>query len=230
MEKTIENALDDISLIKAVIEKTQKDFAKVAMFFIGIGLVNGFAWIMEQLAYYIRNTAGYGNWLVQALGQGTHLLRFGGYIVLFVCFYKKIKATNNEISEGMIKIWGIVLIGSYVLSFIYMRLLPNGNDDKLITLWRCKELIEVLPVIFALFMTGILTQKMTITVCTAIYSIMYFVLFVGMKEIPYGTFGGTGTLMPLSSISVKCLMILGMIVLGIYLKIGARSHGDKLNT
>lgn len=230
MERTIENALDDITLIKSVIDRTQKDFAKVAMFFIGIGIVNGCAWIMEQLAYYIRNTAGYGYWLVQVLGQGTHLIRFVGYIVLFAVFFRKIKAANNDISEGMIKIWGIVLIGSYVLSFLYMRLLPNGNDDKLITLWRCRELIEVLPVIFSLFMTGILTKKLAITVCTAIYSIIYFVLFVGMKEIPYGTIGGTGTLMPLSSISVKCLMILGMIGLGIYLKIGARSNGDKFNT
>ena len=53
---------------------------------------------------------------------------------------------------------------------------------------------------------------------------------VGNQLTKLGTFGGTGTLMPLSSISVKSLMILGMIVLGIYLKIGARSHGDKLNT
>ena len=32
MERKIEIALDDISLIKAVIEKTQKDFSRVSMF------------------------------------------------------------------------------------------------------------------------------------------------------------------------------------------------------
>ncbi len=230
MDKMIVNALDDISLIKAVILRTQKDFARIAMFFIWIGVVNGIAWIMEEFGHYIRNTIGYGNWIVQFIGQGYHWLRFVGYIVLFIICYKKIKTTNNEISEGMIKIWGLVLIGSYILSFMYMRLLPNGNSESLITLWKCRELIEILPVIFALFMTGIITKKAIITVCTSFYSILYFVLFTSMKEISYGNLGGQGTQMPLSSISVKCVMIFGMIFLGLYLKIGAKAHGDKLDT
>ena len=230
MERTIENALDDISLIKAVIDRTQKDFAKVAMFFIWIGAVNGIAWILEEFTYYIRNKVGYGSWIVQLLGQGYDWLRFIGYIILFVIYYKKIKTTNNEISEGMIKIWGIVLIGSYILSFMYIRFLPNGNNDRLITLWKCRELIEVLPVIFALFMTGILTKRVIITACTSFYSILYFVLFVSMREISYGSFGGHGTQVSLSSISVKCVMILGMFFLGLYLKIGAKDYGDKINT
>ncbi|WP_026667284.1 hypothetical protein [Butyrivibrio sp. AE2005] len=227
MDRTIENALDDISLIKAVIVRTQKDFAKVAKFFICIGVVNGIAWIIEETAYFIRSFVGDGSWIVQFLGQGYRLLRFVGYISLFIIYYKKIKATNNDISEGMIKIWGMVLIGSYVLSFLYIRLLPIGNDDRLIALWRCRELIEVLPVIFALFMTGILTKRIIITACTSLYSILYFVLFASMKEITYGNFGGQGgAQMPLSSISVKCIMILGMFFLGWYLKIGAKEHGD----
>lgn len=230
MDKTIENALDDISLIKTVILKTQKDFAKVASFFIWIGIINGIAWIIEQLAYYIRNTVGYGNVYVQLLGQGYHWVRLLGYIVVFAIFYRKLKSSQNDISEGMIKIWGIVLIGSYFLSFLYLRLLPNGNSDKINILWRSEELIEVLPVVVVLFMTGILTKKRIISVCTAIYSIVYFVLFLSMKEMPYGNLGGKGTLMPISSVSVRCLMIFGMIILGLYLKIGAKNNGDTFNT
>ena len=111
-----------------------------------------------------------------------------------------------------------------------MSLIPDGNSDKIVTLWKCRELIEILPVIFALFMTGILAKKNVITICTAIYSIIYFVLFLSMKEIPYGTWGGAGTLISLSSVSIKCLMIFGMIALGVYLKIGAKGYGDKCNT
>ncbi len=230
MDKTIENALDDISLIKTVILKTQKDFAKVASFFIWIGIINGIAWIIEQLAYYIRNTVGYGNVYVQLLGQGYHWVRLIGYIVVFAIFYRKLKSFQNDISEGMIKIWGIVLIGSYALLFLYMHLIPSGNDDRINTLWKCRELIEILPVVVALFMTGILTKRRIITICTAIYSIVYFVLFLSMKEVPYGSFGGKGTLIPISSVSVRCLMILGMIILGLYLKIGAKNNGDTFNT
>lgn len=230
MDRKIETALDDILLIKAIIERTQKDFSKVSMFFIGIGIVNAIVWLLEQMTYFVRNTVGYGYWLVNILGQGNRWFRLIGYIVLFIIFYRKIKTVNNEISEGMVKIWGIVLIGSNILSFLYMSLIPSGNSDKIITLWKCRELIEILPVIFVLFMTGILTKKNVVTIGTAIYSIFYFVMFLSMKEIPYGTWGGTGTLISTSSVSIKCLMIFGMIALGMFLKIGAKNHGDKCNT
>lgn len=227
MDRKIETALDDISLIKTVIERTQKDFSRISMFFIWIGMVSAIVWISEQVTYFIRNTVGYEYWLVNVLGQSSFWIRLIGYSVLFIIFYGKIKATNNEISEGMVKIWGIVLIGSNILSFLYMILIPAGNNDKIITLWKCRELIEILPVIFALFMTGILAKKNIVTVCTAIYSIIYFALFMGMRQIPYGTGGG---LISISSLSIKCLMIFGMIALGMCLKIGAKSHGDKYNT
>ena len=217
MDRKIETALDDILLIKAIIERTQKDFSKVSMFFIGIGIVNAIVWLLEQMTYFVRNTVAYGYWLVNILGQGSRWFRLIGYIVLFIIFY-------------MVKIWGIVLIGSNILSFLYMSLIPSGNSDKIITLWKCRELIEILPVIFVLFMTGILTKKNVVTIGTAIYSIFYFVMFLSMKEIPYGTWRGTGTLISTSSVSIKCLMIFGMIALGMFLKIGAKNHGDKCNS
>ena len=58
-------------------------------------------------------------------------------------------------------------------------------------------MIEVLPVLFALFMTGILTKRTLITVVTAIYSIFYFILFVSMKEVPYGS---VASVIPFSSL------------------------------
>ncbi len=230
MDKKIALALDDISLIKAVIERTQKDFSKVSMLFIWIGVVNIIVWFLEQITYFVRNTAGYGYWLVNILGQSSRWFRLIGYVVFFIFFYRKIKTANNEIGEGMVKIWGIVLIGSNILSLLYISLIPTGNSDKVITLWKCRELIEILPVIFALFMTGILTKRTVVTISTAIYSIIYFVLFFSMKEIPYGTWGGTGTLISTSSVSIKCLMIFGMIALGMFLKIGAKNYGDKYDT
>lgn len=230
MNRKIETALDDISLIKKVIERTQKDFSKVSMFFIWVGIINAAVWALEQMAYFFRNTAGYSYWLTNVLGQSSCWFRLIGYIILFIIFYRKIKTTNNEISEGMIKIWGIVLIGSNILLFLYISLMPVGNSEKIIMLWKCKELIEIIPVIFALFMTGILTRKNIVTACTAIYSIVYFVLFFSMKEVPYGTLGGAGTTISISSASIKYLMIYGMIVLGIVLKIGAKNDGDKCNT
>ena len=230
MDKKIEIAIDNISLIKSVIEKTQEYFSRVSSYFIWIGIVNAGTWFLEQMTYLVRNVAGYGNWMVDVLSMGTRLFCLIGYVFLFALFYRKIKTTNNEVSEGMIKIWGIVLIGSRILAFLYISLIPSGNSDKIITLWRCRELIEFLPVIFALFMTGILAGKKIVTTFAAIYSIIYFILFMSMKEIPYGTWGGIGTRTSVSNICMKCLMIFGMIALGLFLKTGAGNHGNKCNT
>ena len=230
MDKKIETAIDNISLIKAVIEKTQEDFSKVSFYFIWIGIINIGIWILEQMTYFVRNTAGYEYWMVNVLSFAVRWLGILGYVILFMIFYRKIKTSNNLISEGMIKIWGIVLIGSKILAYLYMILIPNGNNDKIFMLWRCKELIEILPVIFALFMTGILTRRKIITVFTAIYSIIYFVLFMSMREIPYGTWGGVGTRISVSNICIKCLMIFGMIAIGLFLRTGVKKHGNKCNT
>ena len=230
MDKNVALALDDISLIKTVIERTQQDFSKIAPFFIGVGMINGIAAIVEQLMYFCRNTIGYGSSLVRIFGVGYYLIKIIGYIILFLYFSRKLKITNNEISNGMLKIWGIFLIGSYVFIILYMNLIPMGNNDQIVTLWRCKELLEILPIIFALFMTGILTQRKLITICAACYSVLYLILFMSMKEMPFGTIGGKGTLISVSSFSIRVVMIFGMVALGLFFRIGVKNHGNKYNT
>lgn len=230
MDKNVALALDDISLIKTVIERTQQDFSEIAPFFIWVGIINGIAAIVEQLMYYIRNTYGYETSLVHIFGAGYYWIKIIGYIILFIFFSRKLRIANNDISHGMLKIWGIFLIGSYVFIFLYMYLLPTGNNDRIMTLWRCKELLEILPIIFALFMTGILTQRKLITICTACYSVLYLVLFLSMKEMPFGTIGGKGALISVSSFSIRVVMIFGMVALGLFFRIGVKNHGNKYNT
>ena len=136
---------------------------------------------------------GYGYLVAAVFGWGGRVLRLAGYVILFLYYYRRVKKSDNELSEGMVKIWGIVLIASRVFMYLYIGLIPDGNDDKIVVLFRCRELIEVLPVIAVLLMTGILTKRNGITLLTAAYSILYFVLFVSMREVPYGTWGGIGT-------------------------------------
>ncbi len=217
MDKKIEMAIDDLTLIKRVIERTRQDFSRISAYFIGIGILNLVAWLSEEIAYMILNLFGYGHPVARVFWWSGRVLLLSGYVFLFVYYYQKVKKTGNDICEGMVKIWMIVLVGIRILGWLYIRLLPSGNDDKITVLWRCQELIEVLPVLFALFMTGILTKRTVITVLTALYSIFYFVLFVSMKEVPYGTWGGVGTRISASRVCIQYLMSLGMIMLGIYL-------------
>lgn len=217
MEYKLETAMDDIALIRRVIEKTQQDFSRISAYFIGVGIVNLAVWFLEEVSYLARNTMGYGCFAAAAFGWGGRVLRLAGYAALFAYFYKKVRKSGNEISEGMVKIWGIVLIASRILMYLYIGLLPAGNNDKITMLYRCRELIEVLPVIFAMLMTGILTKRNLITVFTAAYSVVYFILFVSMKEVPYGTWGGVGTRVSASSVCIQYLMSFGMAALGMYL-------------
>ncbi len=217
MNKQIEMAMDDITLIRRVIERTRQDLSRISFYFVGIGICNLAAWLLEEIAYMVRNLFGYGYPAARIFWWCGRILLVTGYAFLFAYFYKRVKRTGNEICEGMVKIWMIVLIGTLVLGRLYISLIPGGNNDKINTLWRCRELIEVLPVLFALFMTGILAKRKLITALTAVYSIFYFVLFLSMKEVPYGTWGGMGTRISASRVGIQCLMSVGMILLGLCL-------------
>lgn len=217
MNKKIETAMDDITLIRRVIERTQQDLSRISFYFVGIGIINLAAWLLEEIAYMVRNLFGYGFPAARIFWWCGRILLVTGYVFLFAYFYKKVKRTGNEICEGMVKIWMIVLIGTLILGRLYISLIPGGNNDKINTLWRCRELIEVLPVLFALFMTGILAKRKLITAFTSVYSIFYFVLFLSMREVPYGTWGGVGTRISASQVGIQCLMSVGMILLGVYL-------------
>lgn len=225
MDKKLETAMDDIAMIKRVIEKTQQDFSRISAYFIWIGIVNAAVWFLEEISYFLGNKMGYGCYAAAAFGWGGRILRLSGYVALFFYFYNKVKRSGNEISEGMVKIWGTVLLASRIFMYLYLVLIPAGNNDKATVIFRCREMIEVLPVIFALLMTGILVKENLITVAATIYSVFYFALFVSMKEVPYGTWGGVGTRVSASSVSIQYLMSIGMIALGVYLR--AKKNGQN---
>lgn len=222
MSNTIQSAIEDISYIKEVMERTKYDFSKAAIFFLWIGFINIIAFILEQITYFIRNTSGYSSDLYNLSAILTQIFLLIAYIFCFFIYYRKIKKRNNDISTGIIKVWGIVLISSQIFSFVYIFILPNVVNDVFNTLFRCKELIIILPVLVVLFMTAIFTNHKTITIITAVVSIIYLFMFTSLKEIPYGTIGGIGTRISMSSAMIKLIMTLGMILLSIYLKKGKR--------
>lgn len=229
MDRNVERAIGDIVVIKSVIERTQRDFSRVSVFFIWIGGINLIKFVVEQISYYFRNVNGYGSEMSVFFANTSQVLPLMAYIICFMFFYRVIRLRNNSISMGLLNVWGIVLIGSELLTFIYAYLIPTGNNAAINMMWRCKELILILPIIVILLVTAIITQKKAISVLTGVYSVVYFILFTGMKEIKYGTWGGTGTRVSVSSISIRIIMTLGMIALGLYLKRGV-NNGNKFNT
>lgn len=229
MDRNVERAIGDIAVIKSVIERTQRDFSRISVFFIWIGGINLIKFVVEQISYYFRNVNGYGSEMSAFLANTSRVLPLMAYVICFMFFYKIIKLRNNSISMGLLNVWGIILIGSELLTFMYAYLIPVGNNVAVNMMWRYKELILILPIIVILLVTGIITQRKVISILTCVYSVIYFILFTGMKEIKYGTWGGTGTMVSASSISIRFIMTLGMIALGLYLKRGV-NNGNKFNT
>jgi len=231
MKSKVEIALEDVIMIKKVIEKTQQDFSRISSFFLWIGIINFLVFILEQISYYIRNIMGLLSSAYMALEKICIVFPIIAYIVCFLYFRKKIIGNHNDISNGMLKVWGIILIGSYIFKYLYIMLLPGTEIDFVNGLWRCSELIIFLPIIFGHFMTAILTKSRFLIIVTCIESLIFFALFTSMREVPYGTLGGIGTRVSLSSAFVRIVMILGMILLGIYLKKrGSSIHGNKYDT
>ena len=230
MENNVEKAMTDIAIIKDVIERTQKDFSKISAFFIWIGIINLLEFIIEQFSYYFRNMNGYNSGVSVFLARFALILPLIAYIICFILFYRLLKSRINSISMGLLQSWGIILIGSQIFAFLYMFLLPAGNNAAINMMWRCKELIIILPVIVILFVTGVLAKMKAITIVTSLYGILYFVFFTGMREVRYGMIGGSGTRVSASSISIRIAMTVGMVILGLFLKKGANKNGNKFNT
>ena len=86
MDKKIEMAIDDIALIRRVIERTRQDFSRISAYFIGIGILNLAAWLSEEIAYMIQNLTGYGQTTARILWWSGRGLILAGYVFLFVYF------------------------------------------------------------------------------------------------------------------------------------------------
>ncbi len=230
MNSDIKSAMEDLSFIKEVIERTKKDFSRIALFFIWIGLINIGKFALEQVMYGIRNIYGYSSPVYAVSEILYRLLPLIAYGICFFIYYKKIKSYRNDISIGMVKVWGAVLFLSQLFPYLYIQFLHAASDAALNVFFRCGEIITILPVFIALLMTGILTEHKIITIVTLLTSIFYMALFGSMKEMVYGTIGGTGTRISVSSMLIKIIMTFGMLLIGSYLKRGAGENGDQRDT
>ena len=221
MEKNTEQAIDNVVVIKGVIERTWKDFSKASTLFICVGIVNLVAYLLNGIIYIpVESTDSIT--LMYFMADIFWILALVVYIILFSYFYKKIKATDNIISIGMLKIWGIVLIGSRFYILILSAVAYSGAVDGLN--WQYRELILALPTIIALFMTGILMQKKAIVVASSLYGLVFLDLFIGIEEVTFEMVSGHYVWVSVSELSIIITMTVGMICLGMFLKRGVNKN------
>lgn len=166
--------------------------------------------------------------------------------MIFVNYRRKIKKTNNDISMGLLTMWGIILIGSAIFS-LYRLFVPvpgvisyittetsehvEFSAPAYISLMQNIEVLKFTSLILGCLMIGIFTKKKIVVISTAIISILYWILFTGMDS-HLTKIGNNYFNLFYSSILLKLILSIGMVLLGMELKkqSGGASNENILNT
>ena len=69
MDNKIKNALDDINMIKEVMNKTQQNLSSFSGFMISVGGIYLFYIVLEQITYYLRNVYGYSSSIYRTMSH-----------------------------------------------------------------------------------------------------------------------------------------------------------------
>ena len=211
--QNVAEAIEEVNLIKRVIDRTQNDFSRIANFFISIGIINTVTYLMYVILFQIikgMEHVGYSFWM---LFRGLNYISVLGYIVLFFIYRRKLKNRNNALSLSMINIWGTLLIGGEVFR-IFFSSINFGEQD---VYFYQKTLTFLFPVIGCLVL-GFVIQDKLIQWAAFLLVILYMFLAGMGIEIKVGSMFGNNVNVGIDSILTGIIVSAGMILLGIHLK------------
>lgn len=211
--QNVAEAIEEVNLIKKVIDRTQNDFSRIANFFISIGVINTVTYLMYVILFQIikgMEHVGYSFWM---LFRGLNYISVLGYIVLFFIYRRKLKNRNNALSLSMINIWGTLLIGGEAFR-IFFSAVNFGKQD---VYFYQKTLTFLFPVIGCLVL-GFVIQDKLIQWAAFLIVILYMLLSGMGIEIKVGSMLGNNVNVGIGSILTGIIVSAGMILLGIHLK------------
>lgn len=119
MSEKIAEALEDVNLIKKVIDKTQNDFSKVSDFFIGIGAVQILTCFLYALMFGIMKRMENVSLVIWGLFRGISFVSVIGYFIVYLIYHNKLKQFKNELSMSLINIWGLLLVGGELFRIFF---------------------------------------------------------------------------------------------------------------
>ena len=211
--QNVAEAIEEVNLIKKVIDRTQNDFSRIASFFISIGVINTVTYLMYVILFQIikgMEHVGYSFWM---LFRGLNYISVLGYIVLFFIYRRKLKNRNNALSLSMINIWGTLLIGGEAFR-IFFSAVNFGKQD---VYFYQKTLTFLFPVVGCLVL-GFVIQDKLIQWAAFLLMILYMFLAGMGIEIKVGSMFGNNVNVGIDSILTGIIVSAGMILLGIHLK------------
>ena len=154
--QNVAEAIEEVNLIKKVIDRTQNDFSRIANFFISIGMINTVTCLLYVTLFQIIKRMDHVEYAVWMLFRGLNYISVLGYVVLFIIYRHKLIKRNNALSLSMINIWGTLLIGGEVFR-IFFSAVNFGKQD---VYFYQKTLTFLFPLIGCLFLGFVILDKL----------------------------------------------------------------------
>lgn len=211
--QNVTEAIEEVNLIKKVIDRTQNDFSRIANFFISIGMINTVTCLLYVTLFQIIKRMDHVGYTVWMLFRGLNYISVLGYVVLFFIYQHKLKNRNNALSLSTINIWGTLLIGGEVFRIFFSAV----NFGKQAVYFYQKTLTFLFPLIGCLVL-GFVIQDKLIQWAAFLIVILYMLLSGMGIEVKVGSILGNNVNVGIDSILTGIIISAGMILLGIHLK------------
>lgn len=211
--QNVTEAIEEVNLIKKVIDRTQNDFLRIANFFISIGMINTVTCLLYVTLFQIIKRMDHVGYTVWMLFRGLNYISVLGYVVLFFIYQHKLKNRNNALSLSTINIWGTLLIGGEVFRIFFSAV----NFGKQAVYFYQKTLTFLFPLIGCLVL-GFVIQDKLIQWAAFLIVILYMLLSGMGIEVKVGSILGNNVNVGIDSILTGIIVSAGMILLGIHLK------------
>lgn len=220
MSQKIAEVLEDVTLIKKVIDRTQNDFSKVSNFFIGIGIVQMITGILYGLmfgAMQRMEDIGLAMW---SLFRGISFVSVIGYFIVYLIYHRKLKQAKNELSMSLINIWGMLLVGGELFRILFhMVSYERAGNDQLV-----QPLFQFVFVVIGCFVMGFVIRDKLIQGISLAMVVCFLILAGTGLEVRVADFHGNDVKINAITVFTAVILSAGMIFMGIYLK---KRKGEK---
>lgn len=113
----LNQAAEDIHLIRTILEKTRQSFYEGSSFFLWTGvlfLIPFIRGILQPLGVAVIGPSGRVLAAVSYISQFFTLLEWIGLIVIYLIFQRRIRSAGEELAQKLCAVWGFLLIGGQV--------------------------------------------------------------------------------------------------------------------
>ena len=179
-EENVKTAMEDIALIKRIINHTEINLRRLGWLFLVYGSVSLAFLVFENiLTIYVAHTASLQS--VANLSIIMTILSYAVSITLFILFiYKRrsMKKAENVYTMKLFDIWGVMLFAPVFLELILLPVrlvVPIGDAALGNTFLSCMKFGAIC---ICVFFTGHYISSRTMKMIAAVLSVLFHVLFL----------------------------------------------------